>query len=386
MVEKQASRVSEVPTYALDEDGTPQDIAQIRAILGKRVYFGATWVLLACLGLIIWRGFSMGWDATNTVLCFAFLIQILTAALFGTRWPIWIHTTIFLFVFSTLIFIGIYRHGVHGVAFGVPVIVALHLCLLHGRRSALLALPVIALLELILAAIWLGGLRGPGLGAEDINLQPAHWAIAIVASVATSAVVIFSSDFIVKRLLDSLTRTKAQARQIAEKESRFRELLEFTPIPIGVVDSDGDIIFLNRNFEKTFGYRQEELKNLRQWFSLAYPDPAYREAVATDWYQRVDEATASGAGNIPAKEIRISCADGTVREVIVTGKVQGKDVIALFQDVTETNKVRRDLEGARQELMAAIEQSPAGILIADAPDVRIRVANSAALCLRGESN
>ncbi len=45
--------------------------------------------------------------------------------------------------------------------------------------------------------------------------------------------------------------------------------------------------------------------------------------------------------------------------------------------------VEEKLRESRQLLYAAIEQSPAGILIADAPDVKIRLANSAALNVRG---
>ena len=59
--------------------------------------------------------------------------------------------------------------------------------------------------------------------------------------------------------------------------------------------------------------------------------------------------------------------------------------LALIEDVSQHRRAAVELARTQALLLAAIEQSPAGILIADAPDVRIRVANSAALGIRGES-
>ena len=56
-----------------------------------------------------------------------------------------------------------------------------------------------------------------------------------------------------------------------------------------------------------------------------------------------------------------------------------------MRDITKRKKAEEELERMRSLLTAAIEQSSAGILIADAPDVTIRVANAAALGIRGYS-
>jgi PAS domain S-box-containing protein len=54
-------------------------------------------------------------------------------------------------------------------------------------------------------------------------------------------------------------------------------------------------------------------------------------------------------------------------------------------DIDERKRTELELEKTKALLFAAVEQSPAGILIADAPDVKIRIANSAALGIRGAS-
>ncbi len=55
----------------------------------------------------------------------------------------------------------------------------------------------------------------------------------------------------------------------------------------------------------------------------------------------------------------------------------------IVTDITERKRGEEALREAREFLEAAVAQSPSGILIADAPDVRIRVANRAAFGIRG---
>lgn len=57
----------------------------------------------------------------------------------------------------------------------------------------------------------------------------------------------------------------------------------------------------------------------------------------------------------------------------------------IFQDITDRKKATLKMERAQALLTAAIQQSPSGILIADAPDVRITMANPAALGIRGDT-
>jgi len=55
----------------------------------------------------------------------------------------------------------------------------------------------------------------------------------------------------------------------------------------------------------------------------------------------------------------------------------------LFEDITERKLAEEELLEAQEFIKTALAQSPSGILIADAPDVTIRLANKAAVGLRG---
>jgi len=78
---------------------------------------------------------------------------------------------------------------------------------------------------------------------------------------------------------------------------------------------------------------------------------------------------------------RVLLASFSVRAFPLPGNMVG----VAFEDITERKRAEQELARTMALLQAAIEQTPAGMLIADAPDVTIRVANPAALGIRGES-
>jgi PAS domain S-box-containing protein len=65
----------------------------------------------------------------------------------------------------------------------------------------------------------------------------------------------------------------------------------------------------------------------------------------------------------------------------------GRDqFVTVTTDITERRTIEAQHQRTQAMLEAAVAQSPAGILIADAPDVKIRWANAAALGIRGKTN
>ncbi len=64
-----------------------------------------------------------------------------------------------------------------------------------------------------------------------------------------------------------------------------------------------------------------------------------------------------------------------------SGKILG--AIEIARNITDRVLAKKKLREAQELLEAAVAQSPSGILIADAPDVRIRLANQAAFGIRG---
>jgi two-component system, cell cycle sensor histidine kinase and response regulator CckA len=87
-------------------------------------------------------------------------------------------------------------------------------------------------------------------------------------------------------------------------------------------------------------------------------------------------------------ELELVTAKGRVISVRTTGQVQLRNgrptkAYGAIQDITDRKRAELEARELDALLTAAIEQSPAGMLVADAPEGEIRIANSAALGIRG---
>lgn len=142
---------------------------------------------------------------------------------------------------------------------------------------------------------------------------------------------------------------------------------------------DGRLRQVNPAWSRTFGWSDEELLN-RPFIEFIHADD--REAT-------VEAAELMMAGHaVHSLENRCQCKDGSYRWISWNSFPLAEErlVFAVARDITERKVSEQKLREAQALLLAAIEQTPAGILIANAPDVRIHLANSAAVAIRGDTD
>ena len=143
-------------------------------------------------------------------------------------------------------------------------------------------------------------------------------------------------------------------RRLAQSGEYVRRVLNDIPIAIGVSGSgqDAKVDFMNAQFVKTFGYTREDLPTLPAWFERAYPDPAYR-ATAIAWWREAMAIVVAGEGKIAPKEFRVTCKNGTVRDVLISGAATKDMLLTSFVDVTE----RKQAEAEREKLIADLRRA-----------------------------
>jgi len=180
--------------------------------------------------------------------------------------------------------------------------------------------------------------------------------------------------------LDVTDREKAE-EALRESEERFRSLFEEARDGILLADIETrQLSMANRSICEMMGYSKEEFEHL----NAREIHPRTGLVYAMDQFEKLAREEI-----VVAVEVPMQRKDGSVFYTDVSSGVislQGKRfLIGQFRDVTERKQTLDELARMQATLEAAIEQSPAGIIIADAPDVTIRVANSAALGIRGET-
>jgi len=197
--------------------------------------------------------------------------------------------------------------------------------------------------------------------------------------IALSATLYPEQGFLEGVIVDMTQRHLAQ-QAIRDANQRMQTILDSVPAEIYVADmATGEVLFMNRPIKESFG---RDCVGETCWQAFRGRDtpcphctnaelvnengePAGvkiwegRNPVNGSWYVNYDRA--------------VSWIDGRVVRLQVA------------MDISERMHSEQELEATRAMLEVAINQSPSGILIADAPDARIRFANPAALHIRGLS-
>jgi len=165
-------------------------------------------------------------------------------------------------------------------------------------------------------------------------------------------------------ILYSIIRLNMQEpfRHLVESESRFRKLVKELPIPITYVLGNGMIEDVNNRFEQTFGYTLEDVPTAGDWFQLAYPDEAYRQWVINTWNSDV-QTSIELKQDIEPKEYKISCKNGDVRIVEISGVIIGDDLLVTFNDMTDRRDAEAALDLSEEKFRQAQKMEAIGTLV-----------------------
>ena len=129
---------------------------------------------------------------------------------------------------------------------------------------------------------------------------------------------------------------------LSEELAKYTKLLNQLPIPLSMSDSENNIIFQNQAFTDTFGYNPEEIPTITAWLVKAYPDEVYRYSRAAAWKEAVDSAHENKSPVIAPSDYIVTCKDGTVRSVSISGTSLGNgQLLIMFVDITARIQVEK---------------------------------------------
>ncbi|ADW16880.1 multi-sensor hybrid histidine kinase [Desulfobulbus propionicus DSM 2032] len=147
--------------------------------------------------------------------------------------------------------------------------------------------------------------------------------------------------FIFVLLRRELAVYQATMDQLRQNEQALRDILD--AMPVGVALTDGTTIeYINVNFSERFGYSLDEIATDEQWFLHAYPEPDYREPMIAAWKAELERARTQGTPIRPF-EVKVTCKNGTVRQVIANTQLIGKRIMVILTDITERELLQNEL-------------------------------------------
>jgi PAS domain S-box-containing protein len=171
------------------------------------------------------------------------------------------------------------------------------------------------------------------------------------------------SEFVSQMSYNNLELARANTKQkrvetsLRQSEAHFQQLIRQIPIPLIIYDDQEKVEFINDHFIEKIGYSLEDISTLNNGWSLAFPDKNYRLQAKKEWQSQVKEAVRKHA-DIEPHEYRVTCKNGDVRIVEISGTRIGDKTVVLFNDITERKRTEEALQlnEARLEALLQLNQ------------------------------
>ncbi|MDM8515433.1 cache domain-containing protein [Desulfobacterales bacterium HSG16] len=200
-----------------------------------------------------------------------------------------------------------------------------------------------------------------------------------------------------RRIADSLT-SLLFLRNLRENEEKYRSIFENLQDVYFETMLDGTIVKISPSVETVFQYHSDEI--LDRSILDFYADNEKRVQIL---------AKVKNDKKVTDYEVRLRGKDGEIIQGAVTAQLNfdrtgtPARICGIIRDITKrkiaedslrkhrdhleelVDERTKELADSKALLLAAIEQSPVGIFIADAPNTSIRVANSTALGIHSDS-
>ena len=186
----------------------------------------------------------------------------------------------------------------------------------------------------------------------------------------------------------AIARDVTERKQAEDEQQKSAELLEKTLSSlldaVFIIDAETvKIVDCNPAASAIFGYsRQELLGQTTTFLHLS-------QAALEDFRKQLNSEMEAGKDFMFLPEFRMKRKDGRVffseHSVVPLKNKEGQRIgwVSVVRDITERKQAQAALYESRAILQAALDQSSAGIAIADAPDGKLRYVNDAGLLIRG---
>ncbi len=138
------------------------------------------------------------------------------------------------------------------------------------------------------------------------------------------------------QLEKEIRERKQTEEELKSRQEMLSAIVDRSPIPTAVGDSDGSIISLNKAVEELTGYRKSEISNVTDWVNKLYPDNEYRDVVL----ENIQSALRGDKQNLT--EFIITRKDGATRDVDFYTSFFSDGLIIQMVDITERKQAEKN--------------------------------------------
>ncbi len=160
-----------------------------------------------------------------------------------------------------------------------------------------------------------------------------------------------------------ITVRKQAEIEVNRIHRNFRLLVEKAMVPMMVVDQNrNEIEYVNPKFVELFGYTLEQIRDVRNWWTMAFPEKEYRSLVSNEWRRRTEEAVLERSSVRPMEAV-VVCRDGSKKIAEWSmDSIDEKNIIVAV-DLTQRKKAEAERNELQAELLESRKLATVGTLV-----------------------
>ena len=151
--------------------------------------------------------------------------------------------------------------------------------------------------------------------------------------------------------MNDITEQVEAENKLRESKERFEKIIAKAPIPMGIVNVEGEPDSYNERFVEVFGYQSHEVQD---WWPTMYPDKAYQAKVKESWEKAVDLAKKT-EGQLQTQTWDVVRKDGQSRTVQFDMVPLAGLLVVVMNDITDLLQTTSDLRDREKKLREAQE-------------------------------
>ncbi|MBU1231724.1 MAG: response regulator [Proteobacteria bacterium] len=163
---------------------------------------------------------------------------------------------------------------------------------------------------------------------------------------------------IVSRAEKKLRKTQ---QQLEQSEQTLADLIRHASVPMAVVNVNGRIEMINEKCRLLYGYDDQELQFIDDWFDAVYDNSELADQNRASW-QKMFAVSMEGVRHIQSFQRTFLRKDRTVAEVEFTFTQIGERFIINFNDLTEKNRLKREEEERKRSKATTKKMESLGLL------------------------
>jgi PAS domain S-box-containing protein len=220
-------------------------------------------------------------------------------------------------------------------------------------RETLLIISITLIIIVVLAFLLQRGISSPiVLLTEKMNLvaQNADYSVQIDSTGSDEIGKLYAG---LKKMLHEINRRETElirtTNALRESELQIRKLMDRMPVPIILLNSQGEIIFQNDSFIENFGYNVADISTIDLFKQKAFMDEESQKSFDLTWIKTIKENQYKEEA-INAKEYKLNCKNGEERNVEIAGIIMGDLILLNFVDLTEHKNIENVLTEKNKEI------------------------------------